>query len=199
MTQEDLERYMWRRNRPFRDFARRPNMFAGHAIPSVAGQHRANRFKFLITDTSQGRNHPAPLLTVREETGLYRYATEAEYMKDIDIKATRQRRREDANWEFELIRRRHVQAGLHYSLLFSPTCPVGTPRVNLNLESNVRASAPSPCVAFGCRDVVLCGCSFWFGRVAQSSGIKAKQDEASALPSTNAAPPVGDAAGKTVL
>ncbi len=139
LTQEDLERYMWRRNRPFRDFARRPNMFAGQAIPSVAGQHRANRFKFLITDTSHGRNHPAPLLTVREETGQYRYATEAEYMKDIDIKATRQRRREDANWEFELIRRRHVQAGLHYSLLFSPTCPVGTSRVNAPLQHSICA------------------------------------------------------------
>ena len=55
-----------------------------------------------------GRNHPAPLLTVREESGLYRYATELEYINAIDTKGVRQRRYEDAAWEFEWIRRRQV-------------------------------------------------------------------------------------------
>ena len=35
LSQEDLERFMWRRTRPYRDFARRPNLFAGQAIPSL--------------------------------------------------------------------------------------------------------------------------------------------------------------------
>jgi hypothetical protein len=127
LTQEDLERFMWRRSRAFRDFARRPNLFAGETIPSIAGQHRSNRFKIVIQDTSEGRNHPAPLLTVREADGKYRYATEHEYMHEIDTRGVRQRRKEETTWEFEFIRRRLVQAGYHYSLLGSSECPVAGP------------------------------------------------------------------------
>lgn len=124
LTQEDLERFMWRRSRPFRDFARRPNLLAGQTIPSLAGHHRSNRFKFVITDTSEGRNHPAPIVTVRQPDGRYRWATEAEYSFLVDSRSVRRRRQEESTWEFEFIRRRLVQAGYHYSLLNSETCPV---------------------------------------------------------------------------
>jgi hypothetical protein len=125
LTQEDLERFMWRRSRPFRDFARRPNLMAGQTIPSLPGQHRKNRFDMMIVDTSEGRNHPAPILTVRQADGKYRYASEAEYALQIDTKGKRLRRKEETTWEFEYIRRRLVQAGYHYSLLRSAECPVG--------------------------------------------------------------------------
>ena len=62
-----------------------------------------------MQDTSEGRNHPAPLLTVREPQGRYRYATEAEYMLEVDSRGPRRRSKEVPAWEFEFVRRRLVQ------------------------------------------------------------------------------------------
>ena len=124
LTQEDLERFMWRRSRPFRDFARRPNPDAGKNLPSLPGKHRKHRSDMLIVDLSQGKNHPAPQLTVRDKDGNYRWATEAEYRLEVDSKKIRPRRKEDGNWEFEFVRTKHVNAGYHYSLLNTENCPV---------------------------------------------------------------------------
>ena len=50
-------------------------------------------------------------------SGLYRWATEEEYRQEVDRKALRPRRKEDAVWEFEFVRRRLVFGGMIMLLL----------------------------------------------------------------------------------
>eukprot|EP00455_Lapot_gusevi_P040513 TRINITY_DN458_c0_g1_i1.p1 TRINITY_DN458_c0_g1~~TRINITY_DN458_c0_g1_i1.p1 ORF type:complete len:194 (+),score=58.57 TRINITY_DN458_c0_g1_i1:175-756(+) len=121
LTQEDLEHQMWKRSKSLaREYRRKPNLYAGQPIPTLPTAQAKNRSRWTFVDISEGNNHPFPPLTVRDQDGTYRWATEYEYEHEVDNKRPVAASRAFRVWRSERIRRRQMRAGIHRTFLHNP-------------------------------------------------------------------------------